>query len=98
MGYLQFVSFAFTCLDDALLVPDQKLSKTGMRWMQGNAVCAEILLSTQDTGPLSGVTAAPITCHTTGLPMPTKCNDNVLLPSVTQVKAQSDSTAPVPFF
>lgn len=32
MGYIQYVSFAFTCLDDALLVPSggrQKIIKNG---------------------------------------------------------------------
>jgi len=32
-------------------------------------------------------------CHTTGLPMPKKCNGRVLLRSVTQTKVQADSRA-----
>lgn len=55
--------------------------------MEGNAMCAEILLYSQDIGLL--FTEVPVMCKTTALPMPTKCNGSVLLLSVTQVKAQA---------
>lgn len=58
---------------------------------------AEILLSSQDTGLLFSVTEVLVMCTTTALLMPTKGNGSVLLPSVTQVKAQSDSTGSVHF-
>lgn len=52
MGYVQYISFAFTCLDDGPLVSSggsqRNLSKMSMTWMEGNAMHAETLLSSWD--------------------------------------------------
>lgn len=92
MGYIQCVSFAFTCLDDALPVPSGgrlKISKNGYDMDGRKCYVCRNLVFLSGTVVLFSATEVLVMCKTAALPLPTKCNGSVLLPSVTRVKAQS---------